>query len=140
MELLNQIDVANPDHVSVITRSGRITISVKKDGAEVMVGFPIKDQVFNTTPRPPLQQPAPKLMAVKETVVSMGKRTKPVRFHNNKLTEADVREIKAMLCDDGIMSKFRSKHQAHIEIGKAYKVSSDAIANISSGRAWAHIK
>jgi len=139
MELLSQLDVASPDHVSVITRAGKVMISVKKDGAEVTVGFPIKDQVFNTTPRPPLQQPAPKLMAVIETKGNARKRTKPAQLQNCKLTEADVREIKAMLSDHGIMSKFRSKHQAHIEIGKAYKVSHHAIANIANGKAWLNI-
>jgi formylmethanofuran dehydrogenase subunit D len=32
MELLNQFDVANPDHVSVITRDGKVIISIRKDG------------------------------------------------------------------------------------------------------------
>ncbi|NBR24442.1 MAG: hypothetical protein EBU08_11865 [Micrococcales bacterium] len=139
MELLSQLDVANPDHVSVITRAGKVTISVKKDGAEVTVGFPIKGQVFNMTPRPPLQQPAPKLMAVKESQGNVKARIKPVQFHNNKLTESDVREIKAMLGDHGIMSKFNSRHQAYIEIGKAYKVSLHAIANIAKGKAWSQV-
>lgn len=66
MELLNQFDVAYPDHVSVITRDGKVIISIRKDGTDVTIGIPYgsSNNIFNTTPRPPLQQPAPKLKAV----------------------------------------------------------------------------
>ena len=164
MELLSQLDVASPDHVSVITRAGKVMISVKKDGAEVTVGFPIKDQVFNTTPRPPLQQPAPQLKVVedprdalirsandrqaayeffREQVYKDRKTTKrksvPAGCTNRKLSDADIREIKSMLADDGIMSKFSTRSQAYEEIGKAYKVTKHAIANISTGKAWPNV-
>jgi hypothetical protein len=69
MEPLSQLDVQNPDHISVITRDGKITVSVTKDGASVTMGFPIRN-VFNTTPPVPLQQqPAPQMMAVKDTKI-----------------------------------------------------------------------
>jgi hypothetical protein len=67
MELLNQFDVAYPDHVSVITRDGKVIVSIRKDGTDVTIGIPYgsSNNIFNTTPRPPFQQPAPKLKAVK---------------------------------------------------------------------------
>jgi hypothetical protein len=40
MEALSQLDVHNPDHISVITRDGKITVSVTKDGASVMTQPP----------------------------------------------------------------------------------------------------
>jgi hypothetical protein len=58
MELIDQIDIANPDHISVITRVNKVIISVKKDGAQLTVSFPIKDQHFDSNPIPPLRQPA----------------------------------------------------------------------------------
>jgi len=66
MELLNQFDVAYPDHVSVITRDGKVIISIRKDGTDVTIGIPYgsNNNIFNTTPRPPLQQPAPQMKAV----------------------------------------------------------------------------
>jgi len=67
MELINQLDVQNPDHVSVITRDGRVTISIRKDGTDVTIGLPVSTgRVFKTSPPPPMQQPAPQIMAVKE--------------------------------------------------------------------------
>jgi hypothetical protein len=68
MELLNQLDVANPDHVSVITRKNKIIISICKDGTDITIGIPTGSNgvIFDSTPRPPLQQPAPQVKAVRE--------------------------------------------------------------------------
>ncbi len=146
MELINQLDVHNPDHVSVITRDGRVTISIRKDGTDVTLGMPIgPDRVFHTTPRPPLQQPAPQIKAVERE----GTRFKPVGAPGTthvryggatpKLTYDQVREIKLMLSDEGIMSKFNGITQACREIGKAYNVSGCAIGNIARGIAWKEV-
>ena len=141
MEALSQLDVTNPDHVSVITREGKLTVSVVKDGASVTLGFPI-NTTFNTTPRPPLQQPEPKVMAVKRQVstgVRPGKtRRSPVG--NPKLNDEMVREIKLMLADNELMQRFGSKQQAYEEVARAYKVSHHTISNIHKGLAWRHIK
>jgi hypothetical protein len=68
MELLNQFDVANPDHVSVITKENKVIISICKDGTDVTIGIPTRTNgiIFDSTPRPPLQQQAPQVKAVKE--------------------------------------------------------------------------
>jgi hypothetical protein len=147
MELINQLDVQNPDHVSVITRNGRVTISVRKDGTDITIGLPVNTgEVFNTTPRPPLQQPAPQIMAVNKEVTMrkpMGPiGTKHFRYGGTtpKLTYDQVREIKLMLSDKDIMDKFPNTTQAHKEIGKAYSVSGCAISNIARGIAWKEVK
>ena len=141
MEALSQLDVTNPDHVSVITRGGKLTVSVVKDGASVTLGFPI-NTTFNTTPRPPLQQPEPKVMAVKRQV-STGVRPGNMRrspVGNPKLNDEMVREIKLMLADNELMQRFGSKQQAYEEVARAYKVSHHTISNIHKGLAWRHVK
>jgi hypothetical protein len=143
MEPLSQLDVQSPDHVSVITRDGRLTVSVTKDGASVTLGFPIKN-VFNTTPPVPLQQqPAPQMMAVKEiqenTVDQTVKRPR-LPFGNYKLDTDKVREIKLMLSDKATMNRFKSKQQAYEEIGRVYSVSYHTISNIHKGYAWNDVK
>jgi len=168
MEALSQLDVKSPDHVSVITRDGKITISVLKDGASVTLGFPISS-AFETTPRLPLQQPEPKLMAVRESqgvtrdrkvfnLADQGnfqdknkkntevvrkdlvkRRERAMRF-TSKLDDIKVKEIKLMLSDGEIMERFSSKTHAYMELGKAYGVSHCTIANIHNGIAWKHIK
>ena len=71
MELLNQFDVQNPDHVSVITKEGKLTVSILKDGSSVTLGFPVKSAWLDTTPRPPLQQSAPREKAVKSQATNL---------------------------------------------------------------------
>jgi len=144
MEALSQLDVHNPDHISVITRDGKVTISVIKDGTSVTLGFPVKTSVFDLTPRTPLQQPAPKIMAVKEIQgkVKVEAKTQPKVSPpgNCKLTKEKVRDIKWMLSDDGVMKAFSSKQQAYEAIASKFGVSHHTISNIHKGLAWRGVK
>lgn len=141
MELLSQLDVQNPDHVSVITRSGRVIISVRKNGSDVTVGFPVNTSIFDTTPRPPLAQSAPTPKPIRDELrqkrieSAAARMSKAARF-NTKLTLQSARQIKDMLVDKEIMAKFRSRHQAHLQIAQAYGVSVHAIRAIDKGTAW----
>lgn len=149
MEALSQLDIQKPDHVSVITKDGKMTVSVVKDGATVTVSMPVRT-VFDTTPRPPLQQPAPKVMAVKYQETTGSKpRNYPLRRKRKlpenwvspttKLTDAQVREIKMMVSDEDLMARMGSRTNAFNEIGKAYKVSGCAVSNIARGISWKHV-
>lgn len=143
MEALSQLDVQNPDHVSVITRDGKVTISVVKDGTSVTLGFPIKTSLSPITPPPATAA------VVTKQVTGDSTRPKPigapgskhVRFsgYTPKLTPSNVRDIKMLVEDPDIMSKYPNKTRAYEEIGKAYNVTGCAIGNIARGIAWRHI-
>lgn len=159
MEALSQLDVTAPDHISVITRDGKVTISVLKDGTSVTLGFPIRSPWLDTTPRPPLQQTGTKAQVTKLTkeeglaylqeLASKDSRTKPigapgtthVRYRGPipKLNAISVRDIKLLLKDPKFMSKFTSKTRAYEAIGRRYNVTGCAIGNIARGIAWSHI-
>lgn len=144
MEALSQLDVHNPDHISVITRDGRITVSVTKDGSSVTLGFPVRTPL-DPTPRDPLgQQPAPKMMAVKETQgeprVKAQTKTRIAPIGNCKLTKDMVREIKLMLSDSNTINSFGSKQQAYEAIARKYNVSYHTISNIHKGLSWRGVK
>ena len=141
MDALSQLDLANPDHVSVITRNGKLTVSVIKDGVSVTLGFPI-NTTFDTTPRPPLQQSEPQVTAVKNQVIT-GSGDRFMRrslIGNCKLNNETVREIKLMLTDKELMQRFGSRQQAYEEIARAYKVSHHTISNIHKGLSWRQVK
>ena len=139
MDTISQLDIQNPDHVSVITREGKVTISVMKDGTSVTLGLPIR-QVINTTPRPALQQDGEMALVKKIVSGDRPKRIKPQAFCNAKLSEGDVREIKGVLATPSIMKEFKSLNRAYIDIGKAYGVSQHTISNIHKGKAWSHVQ
>jgi hypothetical protein len=143
MEALSQLDVHNPDHISVITRDGKITVSVTKDGASVTLGFPIRN-TFDTTPRFPLQQqPAPQVTAVKEiqeTPKVLKKKTRVSPVGNCKLTPEKVRNIKQGLVDPGVAKGFDSRQKLYEWFADIYKVSYHTISNIDKGLAWRGVK
>jgi hypothetical protein len=143
MEPISQLDVQAPDHVSVITRDGKITVSVIKDGSSVTLGFPIRSS-FDTTPRFPLQQqPAPQVTAVKELQGTPGLYKEKTRVSppgNCKLTKEKVRDIKWMLSDANVMKAFSSKQQAYEAIASKFGVSYHTISNIHKGLAWRGVK
>ena len=146
MEALSQLDVQNPDHVSVITRDGKVTVSVIKDGTSVTLGFPIKNAVFDTTPRPPLQQPAPQMMAVIGTrtesieVQDATKRYPKRNFRSwdgpSKLNPDSVREIKLLLKDQNLRRSCGTVTNFYNVIGKKFGVTGCSISNIARGIAW----
>ena len=143
MEALSQLDIAHPDHVSVITRDGRVTISVvNNDGTSVTLGFPI----FNTA-----RQQGTKSMGIKIQETTTGQpRPKPVVASDStqkqyikgtpKLTVSDVKEIKMMVHDPGIIGQFVHQTEAYREIGKAYNVTGATIGNIARGISWREIR
>lgn len=150
MEALDQLDLSNPDHVSVITRDGKMTVSIRKAGGTITITNQITTAWLDTAPRPPLQQPAPKLMAVKESqakplaLKAVSTSPKPTRVRrspsgNPKLTAEDVKEIKQMLADKQFMASFGSKSKAYSQIGKGYGVSLFTVTNIDKGLAWRNV-
>jgi hypothetical protein len=169
MEALSQLDIKNPDHISVITRDSRVTISVVKDGTSVTLGFPIKNAVFDTTPRPPLQQPAPQQMSArdfqlvdkfqKEAALAWLEKTaaedsgysleaikrKPKRNFRtwdgpSKLNAQSVKEIRMVLADADLRKSCGSVTNFYNVIGRKFGVSGCTISNIARGLAWKDVK
>ena len=143
MEPISQLDVQNPDHVSVITRDGRVTVSVVKDGASVTLGFQLKDRIFDTTPRPPLQQPAPQTMAVvgtKEVIRREPKRNFRSWDGPSKLNPQKVKEIRMLLADESLCRSCGTITNFYNVIGRKFGVTGCSISNIARGIAWRDVK
>jgi hypothetical protein len=143
MNTLSQLDIQAPDHVTVITREGKVTVSVTKDGTSITLGFPITT-TFTPKEIPASQQ---RLALVQTKISGAVPRSKPTGTKHlryigptPKLTEQQVREIKMMVSDPDITAKFRSITEAYQEIGKAYDVTGCAISNIARGISWKHVK
>jgi hypothetical protein len=147
METLSQLDISNPDHISVFTRDNRVTVSVVKDGTSVTLGFPLQ-QVFNTSPHSPSPQPVVKgvvgrssrksITSSSQEVIQLNKERNK-RF-NAKLDEDKVREIKLMLSDKGLLNKFRSLYAAHLAFAEKYGVTVQTIRSIARGTSWRYVK
>jgi hypothetical protein len=143
MEAISQLDVTSPDHVSVITRDGRVTVSVVKDGTSVTLGFQTKDGIFNTTPRPPLQQPAPQVKAVIENQ-DLPKKPSRRSFRDwngpSKLDAQQVKEIRMYLADESLRRSCGTITNFYNVIGRKFGVTGCSISNIDRGIAWRGVK
>jgi hypothetical protein len=150
MEALSQLDVHSPDHVSVITKNGKVTVSVIKDGTSVTLGFPIRDSIGSSTPLSPFQQPAPKLTAVigsrdnqqpsQETTKRHPKRNFRSWDGPSKLNVQKVREIRMILSDESFRRSCGSITNFYNIVGRKFGVSGCAISNIARGIAWKDVK
>jgi hypothetical protein len=114
LELLNQFDLSNPDHLTVITKDDKLTISVLKDGVSLTLGYPLNTkEPFNTTSPDTPSLPS---SSVRTVVRKERQERKPsnsrhsrggaygtthIRYRGRipKLNEAQVIEIKMMLAD-----------------------------------------
>lgn len=140
MDDLSQIDISNPDHVSVISNEDRVTFSVKKGARSMNISFPISSSTTDGTQAEQQIKPIHPDAPVKMLVSKITGNPKPGMRGNPKLTEADVREIRAILSSKDMMAEYGNKHRAYCDIGNGYGVSKDTIANIHMNRSWRHVK
>lgn len=155
---LSQIDVSKPDHVSVITKDNKVTVSVTKDGQSVTLGFQLLkavdqsnqvdqqlhidnlSQLFSDVATPPKQ---PLVVKTDPPNISLRKRMARSKHYvngNAKLGAKDVREIKLLLADDAFVKEYPTRVECYKELGKIYGVTSNSISSIDRGISWTNIK
>ena len=135
MDNLSEINVSNPDHACVITKGNYVTFSIKKGGRTMRLDFALADLIEAPDTTKQIHPAAP----VKMLVSKITNDSKTGRRGNPKLTETDVREIKEILGNKGLMNEYGSKHKAYLDIAQGYGVSKDTVANIHANRAWRHV-
>ncbi len=135
MDNLSEINVSNPDHACVITRENYVTFSIKKGGRTLKLDFALAASIKAPDTTKQIHPKAP----VKMLMGKITNNSKTGRRGNPKLTETDVREIKEILQNQGMMKEYGSKHAAYLDIAQGYGVSKDTIGNIHADRAWRHV-
>ena len=139
--------------------------SITKDATHLYVNF-IDDDGIDHTIKIPLVKSKPsssfntetKVQSVKPSIVRIDRtetgqqielrspekkpfqRSVDVVPFARKLTESQVREIKALLADKEYMREFSSEYKAHKELGSVYGVHYMTIKMIACGTTWKHIQ
>ena len=139
MDNLSEINVSNPDHACIITKDNYVTFSIKKGGRTLDMKFPLSAPVADLIKAPNTTKQIHTSAPVKMLVSKINNDSKTGRRGNPKLTETDVREIKEILGNKGLMNEYGSKHKAYLDIAQGYGVSKDTVANIHANRAWRHV-
>ena len=139
MDNLSEINVSNPDHVCVISNDSSVTFSIKKGARTMDLKFALAAPIADLIEAPDTTKQIHPSAPVKMLVSKITNDSKTGRRGNPKLTETDVREIKEILGNKGLMNEYGSKHKAYMDIAQGYSVSKDTIANIHANRAWRHV-
>ena len=139
MDNLSEINVSTPDHVCVISNDSSVTFSIKKGARTMDLKFALAAPIAGLIEAPDTTKQIHPAAPVKMLVSKINNGSKPGRRGNPKLTESDVREIKEILQNQGMMKEYGSKHKAYLDIAQGYSVSKDTIANIHANRAWRHV-
>jgi len=139
MDNLSEINVSTPDHVCVISNDRSVTFSIKKGGRTMDLKFALAAPIADLIEAPDTTKQIHPSAPVKMLVSKITKDSKTGRRGNPKLTESDVREIKEILGNRGLMNEYGSKHKAYLDIAQGYGVSKDTVANIHANRAWRHV-
>ncbi len=139
MDNLSEINVSTPDHVCVISNDSSVTFSIKKGARTMDLKFALAAPIADLIEAPDTTKQIHPAAPVKMLVSKITGNSQPGRRGNPKLTESDVREIKEILQNQGMMNEYGSKHKAYMDIAQGYSVSKDTIANIHANRAWRHV-
>ena len=139
MDNLSEINVSTPDHVCVISNDSSVTFSIKKGARTMDLKFALAAPIADLIEAPDTTKQIHPSAPVKMLVSKITNNSKTGRRGNPKLSETDVREIKEILNNQGMMKEYGSKHKAYMDIAQGYSVSKDTIANIHANRAWRHV-
>ena len=128
---IQALKLSKEDKPNISMRDGSLVLTAERDGSSIVITAPLPGTIPNL---------------VKTTVKTERKlaRTnsyvKPGEQHPlAKLTEKDVKEIRAMAADPEFMKKYTSRHQFLLDLGRAYKVHFTTIAHIIARVTWKHV-
>ena len=134
---IQSLEISKEDHPEIDVRDGRLVLTAQRGTERIMITAPIANMI------PAVAKRTVKVSGKTKTnnVVSLAPTDGRVGANHasEKLTEADVREIKNILNDRKISKSFKNRTAFYQELGKAYKVHFTTIANIAKGSSWKHV-
>lgn len=131
---IQSLCLSREDNPAVDIHNDEIVITAERNGERIVITAPLPGIVH-----------AP----VAQTTVKTTKWQKPFKVKRNmpkgedhtrsKLTEKDVKEMRAMYADPSIMRGYANRHEFFNEVGKAYGVHFTTVSKIINRRSWTHI-
>lgn len=140
-ESIHTLELSKDDRPMVDVKDGRILITATRRGERILISAPLSGNEVV----PSVRSLSPAVTAVK--VSSSANKARPYipngrTGENNalaKLTEEQVREIRAMIKDPDILKTFNSTYHMYVEMGRIYKVHPATISNIVRNISWKHV-
>jgi hypothetical protein len=133
---IQTLELDTSDNPNIDVQNGRLILTASRGEDQIMITAPLNSVVP---------------VAVQTTVKAprRAKKRNHARNHSNhpkgenhslaKLTEASVREMRALAADESYMASFPSKYAAIKELADVFKVHFTTVSKILDGKTWKHI-
>jgi hypothetical protein len=138
-QAIQTLDIVKEDNPHIDVRDGQLILTAERGDARIMITAPLNSvlpKVASTNVRRPARRSKGALktrsLAANDPRVGEGNVLA-------KLTESDVREIRALAADKDYQKEFKSPSAMYMAIGKAYKVHFTTVYNIVHRQSWKHV-
>ena len=140
-QALQTLSISQEDNPRIDVRDGQLVLTAERNNERIMITAPLNSvmpKAVATTVKTPKQRP--QHHKLKGTSLPSSDLRVGETNRNSKLTENDVREMRALAADRDYQKEFKSSHEMYHAIGKVYKVHFTTVYNIVNRNSWKHVK
>jgi hypothetical protein len=133
---IQTLELDTSDNPNIDVQNGRLILTASRGKDQIMITAPLNSVVptaVHTTVKPP------KSIRKRKAIAFSEKHRRGENHSLAKLTEAQVREMRALAADNSYMSSFTSKYAALKELADMFKIHITTVSNILGGKTWRHI-
>jgi hypothetical protein len=133
---IQTLELNTSDNPNIDVQNGRLILTASRGEDQIMITAPL-NSVVPTAVQTTVKQPK----SIRRRKASSFNVNRPMGENHSlaKLTEVQVREMRALAADKSYMSSFATKYAAIKELADAFKVHFTTVAKILDGKSWKHI-
>lgn len=138
-QAIQTLAIVKEDNPHVDVRDGQLILTAERNNERIMITAPLASVMptaVKSTVKAPARSPR---NAQKGKSLPASDRRVGEKNPLAKLTEEDVREIRALATDSDYQKEFSSMHEMFHAIGKVYGVHFTTAYNIVNRRSWKHV-
>lgn len=129
------LEIGPDDCPQIDVQNGRLVLTASRGSDQIMITAPI-----NSVIQPTATTTVKKPRRARRRINSNQNFRTGENHALAKLTEADVRKIRALAADPSYASQFTSLYTMSKEIAKGLNVHFTTVMKIIEGRSWRHVK
>jgi len=139
-QAIQTLDITKEDNPHIDVRDGQLVLTAERGHDRIMIIAPLNSvlpKVASTNVRRPARrrrQNPMKNQTLPATDSRVGEKSALA-----KLTEAEVREIRAMAADKNYRKEFKTPQAMYHALGEVYKVHFTTVYNIVHRQTWKHL-
>lgn len=137
-QAIQVLNLTEADHPSLKKEGSSLVIAATRGGEQIVITLPasVSDQ---TQMIPETKTPKKFFRKAVRTNVKVPPARRGEQHPHARLTEGDVREMRAMAQDKSYVSQFDSLHAMYMDIAKVYKIHFTTAYKIIRNQSWKHV-